>query len=67
MTHLTKPLTISGERNNMGIFDTTAIVDIIAKSIDELGTKQANAIIEGFERAAHIIAEKLEEIEKGKK
>jgi hypothetical protein len=50
----------------MGLFDTN-IVDSIAKAIDDLGTKQANAIIEGFERAAHIIAEKLEEIEKGKK
>jgi hypothetical protein len=51
----------------MGIFDTTAIVDIIAKSIDDLGTNQANAIIEGFERAAHILADRLEKIEKEKK
>ena len=50
----------------MGIFDTN-ILDKIRKAIDELGTIQADAIIEGFERAAHIIAEKLEEIEKSKK
>ena len=50
----------------MGIFDTTAIVDSIAKSIDDLGTNQANAIIDGFERAAHIIAEKLEELDRNK-
>jgi len=54
----------------MAIFDTNSltntIVDKISKSIDELGTNQANAIIEGFERAAHILAEKLEEIEREK-
>ena len=50
----------------MGLFDTNIVASIV-NAIDELGTNQANAIIEGFERAAHIIAEKLEEIEKGKK
>lgn len=51
----------------MGIFpDTNIIVDKISKSIDELGTEQAKAIIEGFERAAHILADKLEQIEKEK-
>ena len=52
----------------MAIFDTNSItntiVDKISKSIDDLGAKQANAIIEGFERAAHIIADRLEKIEK---
>ena len=55
----------------MAIFDTNSItntiVDKISKSIDELGTNQANAIIEGFERAAHILADRLEKIEKEKK
>ena len=55
----------------MGIFDTNSItniiVDKISKSIDVLGTEQAKAIIEGFERAAHIIADRLEKIEKEKK
>ena len=47
----------STKRNNtMGLFDTS-IVDTIVKAIDELGTSQANAIIEGFERAAHILAD----------
>ena len=50
----------------MGHFDT-GLVDVIAKAIDDLGTNQANAIIEGFERAAHIIADRLEEIERNKK
>ena len=50
----------------MGIFDA-GLVDAIAKAIDELGTSQANAIIEGFERAAHILADRLEEIERNKK
>lgn len=49
----------------MGIFDTN-IVDSIVTAIDELGTNQANAIIEGFERAAHILADRLEQIEKEK-
>ena len=57
----------STKRNNtMGLFDTS-IVDTIVKAIDELGTSQANAIIEGFERAAHILADRLEEIERNKK
>ena len=50
----------------MSIFDTN-ILDTITKAIDNLATDQANAIIEGFERAAHIIADRLEEIEKNKK
>jgi hypothetical protein len=49
----------------MSIFDT-GIIDGIVKAIDVLGTRQAEAIIEGFERAAHIIADKLEEIERNK-
>ena len=50
----------------MSIFDTH-ILDTITKAIDDLAVDQANAIIEGFERAAHIIADRLEEIEKSKK
>jgi hypothetical protein len=50
---------------DMGIFDTN-IVDSIVKAINTLGTEQAKAIIEGFERAAHILADKLEQIEKEK-
>ena len=54
----------------MGIFDT-GITDTITKALEDLANKQstatANAVIEGFERAAHIIADRLEEIEKGKK
>ncbi len=42
---------------------TDILVDAISKSIDTLGTEQAKAIIEGFERAAHILADKLEQIE----
>ena len=49
----------------MSIFDAN-ILDKIVNAIDELGTNQANAIIEGFERAAHILADKLEQIEKEK-
>jgi len=45
---------------------TDILVDAISKSIDTLGTEQAKAIIEGFERAAHILADKLEQIEKEK-
>ena len=50
----------------MSIFDNH-ILTAITKAIDDLGTNQANAIIEGFEKAAHIIADRLEEIEKSKK
>jgi len=54
----------------MGIFDT-GITDTITKALEDLADKQstatANAIIEGFERAAHIIADRLEEIERNKK
>ena len=50
----------------MGIFDT-GIIDGIVKSIDVLGARQAKAIIEGFEIAANIIADRLEKIEKEKR
>ena len=50
----------------MSIFDNH-ILTAITKAIDDLGTNQAKAIIEGFERAALIIANRLEEIEKNKK
>jgi hypothetical protein len=50
----------------MGIFDT-GLVDGIIKAIDVLGVRQAQAIIEGFERAATILADRLEEIEEKKK
>ena len=50
----------------MSIFDT-GIMDAVVKAIDVLGARQAEAIIEGFERAAKIIADRLEEIEKSKK
>ena len=43
----------------MGIFDAS-ILDKIANAIDDLGTNQANAIIEGFEHAANIIADRLD-------
>ena len=49
----------------MGIFDSS-IVDSITTALDNLAENQANAIVEGFERAAHIIANKLQEIEKEK-
>ena len=50
----------------MSLFDTNVLVKLMNKivdAIDDLGTNQANAIIDGFERAAHIIADKLQEIE----
>jgi len=50
----------------MGLFDTN-ILESIATALNNLAETQANAIIEGFERAAHILADKLEEIEKNKK
>ena len=55
----------------MGMFDTTnAIVEKMANRIElaihELGANQANAIVEGFERGARIIADKLQEIEREK-
>ena len=49
----------------MGIFDSS-IVDSITTALDNLAENQANAIVEGFERAAHIIANKLQEIDKEK-
>jgi len=48
----------------MSLFDPTGIVDGIVKAIDVLGQRQAEAIIEGFERAAAILADRLEEINK---
>ena len=51
----------------MSLFDPTGIVEGIVKAIDALGARQAEAIIEGFERAAKILADQLEEIEKEKK
>ena len=48
----------------MSLFDPTGIVDGVVKAIDVLGRRQAEAIIEGFERAAKILADRLEEIEK---
>ena len=50
----------------MGIFDT-GIVDGIIKAIDVLGVRQAQAIIDGFEKAANIIADRLEKIEQEKR
>ena len=47
----------------MSLFDPTGIVDGIVKAIDVLGQRQAAAIIEGFEKAAKILADRLEEIE----
>ena len=46
----------------MSLFDPTGIVDGVVKAIDVLGRRQAEAIIEGFERAAKILADRLEEI-----
>jgi hypothetical protein len=50
----------------MSLFDPTGIVDGVVKAIDVLGARQAEAIIEGFERAAKILADRLEEIEEKK-
>ena len=50
----------------MSLFDPTGIVDGVVKAIDVLGARQAAAIIEGFEKAAEILADRLEEIEEKK-
>ena len=50
----------------MSLFDT-GILDAVVKAIDVLGARQAAAIIEGFEKAAKILADRLEEIEGKKK
>jgi len=51
----------------MSLFDPTGIVEGVVKAIDVLGQRQAEAIIEGFENAAVILADRLEEIEKEKR
>ena len=51
----------------MSLFDPTGIVDGVIKAIDVLGQRQSEAIIEGFERAANILADRLEKIEEEKK
>ena len=48
----------------MSLFDPTGIIDGVVKAIEVLGQQQAAAIIEGFERAAKILADRLEEINK---
>ena len=50
----------------MSLFDPTGIIDGVVKAIDVLGARQAEAIIEGFEKAAEILADRLEEIEEKK-
>ena len=50
----------------MSLFDPTGIIDGVVKAIDVLGQRQAAAIIEGFEKAAEILADRLEEIEEKK-
>jgi len=64
-------ISLKEELVDMGMFDTTnAIVEKMANRIElaihELGVNQANAIVEGFERGARIIADKLQEIEREK-
>jgi hypothetical protein len=51
----------------MSLFDPTGIVDGVVKAIEVLGEQQAAAIVEGFERAAEILADRLEKIENDKK
>ena len=51
----------------MSLFDPTGIIDGVVKAIDVLGQRQAAAIIEGFEKAAEILADRLEEIEEKRK
>ena len=50
----------------MSLFDPTGIIDGVVKAINVLGARQAEAIIEGFEKAANILADRLEKIEKEK-
>jgi hypothetical protein len=49
----------------MSIFDT-GITDAITKTIESTSKAYADAIIQGFDRAANIIADRLEKIEKDK-
>jgi hypothetical protein len=49
----------------MSIFDT-GIMDAITKSIESTSKVYSSAIVEGFDRAAVIIADRLEKIEKEK-
>ena len=52
----------------MSLFDpTTGIVDAIVKAIEVLREQQAAAIVEGFEKAAEILADRLEKIEETKR
>jgi hypothetical protein len=51
----------------MSLFDTGGIAEAVVKAIEVLGEQQAAAIIEGFERAAEILADRLEKIENEKK
>ena len=50
----------------MSLFDPTGIIDGVVKAINVLGARQAEAIIEGFEKEANILADRLEKIEKEK-
>jgi hypothetical protein len=47
----------------MSIFDT-GITDAITKTIESTSKAYSDAIIQGFDNAAHIIADRLEKIEK---
>ena len=47
----------------MSIFDT-GITDTITKTIESTSKAYSDAIIKGFDNAAHIIADRLEKIEK---
>ena len=50
----------------MSIFDT-GITDAITQAIENTSKAYSNAIVEGFELGARIIADKLQEIEDDKK
>jgi hypothetical protein len=54
------------EGHNLSIFDT-GITDAITQAIENTSKAYSNAIVEGFELGARIIADKLQEIEDGKK
>ena len=47
----------------MSIFDT-GITDTITRTIESTSKAYSDAIIQGFDNAAHIIADRLEKIEK---
>ena len=49
----------------MSIFDT-GITDTITKAVESTSKIYADAIVEGFEIAANIIADKLQDIEDNK-